>query len=267
MSATEILETRSQERDVLLASIIDVLKTDLRVVGAWLGGSLGRGTADRLSDIDIYVVVSEQYARFVYSSTREFVARVPGLILTESAPRNAPPNGAYLLSLFHGDTGPHQVDWYWVTDRVGEIPHNTRVLFNSADIPVASKKSPKITDDSYDLENEIARFWALAAISAKKIARGHSWSAIAILGYMRAAVDQISWHLEVSGSSPGHPDTRSDRPPVDSQGQLAALEEFIGEVQALSPAIVAAGLPAPGSLAAEMAPLIDLARSVISEAS
>jgi len=65
---------------------------------------------------------------------------------------------------------------------------------------------------SLDLENEIARFWALAGISAKKIARGHPWSAIAILGYLRASVNKISWLAGVSDTAPSHADARSDPP-------------------------------------------------------
>jgi len=130
MGVAEKLEARVRERDALLISVVDLLKTDRRIVAAWLGGSLGRGTADNLSDIDIYVVVAQHYARFVYGATREFVSRVPGLLLTEVAPRNAPADGAYLLTMFHGDTGPHQVDWYWITDRIEAVPANTRVLFN-----------------------------------------------------------------------------------------------------------------------------------------
>ena len=175
-----------------------MLKADKRVVAAWLGGSLGRGSADSLSDIDIYVVLSEQYGRFVFGSTKEFVSRLPGLVLTEYAPRNAPPDGAYLLTMFHGDTGPHQVDWYWHTDRVREIPANTKLLFNLADIPQAALQLPAmaVADGSFDLDNEIARFLALAAISVKKIARRHPWSAIALLSYMRSSIDQISWRLD-----------------------------------------------------------------------
>src|SRR5579862_6471097 len=196
MSVQQLLDKRVRERDGLLASIAGLLETDRRVVAAWLGGSLGRGNADKLSDIDIYVVVSEQYARFVTSSTREFVSRLDGLLVTETDPGNAPKDGAYLLSLYHGETGPHQVDWYWLTDRIETIPADSHVLLNHAEIPVESMQFPTMVE--YDFENEIARFWALAAITAKKIARGLPWSAIAMLGKLRFLMDAIAWHLGAS---------------------------------------------------------------------
>lgn len=44
---------RQAERDALLRTIEAALRADERVVAAWLVGSLGRGTADALSDLDL----------------------------------------------------------------------------------------------------------------------------------------------------------------------------------------------------------------------
>ncbi|SDU76844.1 nucleotidyltransferase domain-containing protein [Jiangella alkaliphila] len=44
--------------DVLIGRIGEVLHDEPRVLAAWLSGSRGRGTADRYSDVDVWLVVS-----------------------------------------------------------------------------------------------------------------------------------------------------------------------------------------------------------------
>lgn len=43
----------------LLARIVEVLRDDSRVLGAWLTGSRARGTEDPFSDIDMWLVVTD----------------------------------------------------------------------------------------------------------------------------------------------------------------------------------------------------------------
>jgi len=46
----------------LIARTVTVLGEDPRVLGAWLTGSRGRGTDDRYSDVDLWLVVKDQQA-------------------------------------------------------------------------------------------------------------------------------------------------------------------------------------------------------------
>jgi predicted nucleotidyltransferase len=46
MAADDLLRMRLAERQELLDRAVELLKTDGRVVAAWLHGSMGRGTAD-----------------------------------------------------------------------------------------------------------------------------------------------------------------------------------------------------------------------------
>src|SRR5258707_13108321 len=48
-----------QARSVLLEHIPSSLQNDERFVAAWLAGSFGRGEETWLSDLDLYVVVSD----------------------------------------------------------------------------------------------------------------------------------------------------------------------------------------------------------------
>jgi len=46
-------------RDELIDRLTEVLRKDKRVCAAWLGGSLGRGTADQFSDVDVVVATDD----------------------------------------------------------------------------------------------------------------------------------------------------------------------------------------------------------------
>src|SRR5215472_20059 len=113
MSPEERLNIRIQEREALLQSVIKMLEQDARVVAAWLFGSLGRGEGDGLSDLDVWVVTADEYSRFVHAGRQDFVAHLAPPLLVLEAPQNAPEHGAYLLTLYPGQAGPHQIDWYW----------------------------------------------------------------------------------------------------------------------------------------------------------
>jgi len=56
---SKALSAYQAERDALLERIHMALQSDPRVVAAWVGGSVGAGTADELSDLDIWVVIED----------------------------------------------------------------------------------------------------------------------------------------------------------------------------------------------------------------
>ena len=54
-SIRKVLTEHQAEREAWLAETIVQLEADERVDAAWLFGSLGRGDADELSDVDLFV--------------------------------------------------------------------------------------------------------------------------------------------------------------------------------------------------------------------
>src|SRR5919197_4788782 len=76
----------------------------------WLFGSRGRDTADALSDTDLWIVVADADSAAVIAERRECVARVARPVLVHEVLGNAPPHGAYVMALYPGQAGPHQVD-------------------------------------------------------------------------------------------------------------------------------------------------------------
>src|SRR5437660_583467 len=59
---SEARTTYAQAREALLAHITDTLKRDQRFVAAWLAGSYGRGEQQWSSDLDLHVVVANDYS-------------------------------------------------------------------------------------------------------------------------------------------------------------------------------------------------------------
>lgn len=165
------------ERDRLLVQAQSVLNADQRVVAAWLFGSLGRGDADELSDIDLFVVTADEYHDEIVANRPAFMAQLGEPLLILEAPQNWPPGGVYNMALYPGDDGPHQIDWYWVRRSVAAIPSETKVLFDRAGLPkqetpahFTSQPVPPRPPEEVATQ-EANMFWAMLLITAKYIAR------------------------------------------------------------------------------------------------
>ena len=57
----------------------------------------------------------------------------PVLLLESSG--NAPVGGAYLMELYPGQAGVHQVDWYWQRQADASLLRHTVILFDRGGIP------------------------------------------------------------------------------------------------------------------------------------
>ncbi len=74
MSTEQRLKELRAERDALLLEATALLEGDERVVAAWLHGSLGRGTADEWSDIDLWVVLADSSIEETCTGRRGYAA-------------------------------------------------------------------------------------------------------------------------------------------------------------------------------------------------
>ena len=112
MFVDDRLQTRSREHEALLKKIQSVLQADQRIVAAWLFGSEGRRTSDVLSDLDVWVIVKDEFIETISAERQRYAARLERPALLLESPQNAPAGGAYLMALYPGQAGVHQVDWY-----------------------------------------------------------------------------------------------------------------------------------------------------------
>ena len=163
---------------------MEVLRNDQRVCAAWLHGSSSRGEDDALSDLDLWVVVSDQSADDFVDNRRAYAARPARPVLVLEALQNAPPDGAYLLVLYAGEVGPLHVDWFWQPESHARIPDDVDALFDRVGLPLVSGAEwrrethqppgsplgPHATRVDV-LTHKITFFWAMSLIVAKHIAR------------------------------------------------------------------------------------------------
>lgn len=249
---TDLLQTRTREREDLLQRAVKALQADARVVAVWLAGSLGRGTEDALSDLDLWVVISDAYYSFVAGRTREFAGKLGDPLLILEAPQNAPPGGAYLLALYPGETGPHQIDWYWQPQSHACLPSDARVLFDRAGLP--AQQPPTEKQRAQCVTERILFFWAMLPIAAKKIARGNVLDALAMSRMVANTLSEIQEQLGEENSR-----TALETAPLSGQReQLERLRQMARQMEALAPQAVALGAQVPADVAPQVDRFLDL---------
>lgn len=169
----------ARERDRLLAHLVDRLERDPDVAAVWLEGSLGRGDADDLSDLDIGIVVKDERIAGIVADPGRFVRDLVGTSLEIASPSNAPAGGAFLLTwVAWGDAGlPFQVDWYWYAASTAMRPAAARPLMDRSTIPIPVATLPMLSDEERDaaIADAIRSVLSMIVIAAKRIARGNPW--------------------------------------------------------------------------------------------
>lgn len=260
------LETRRRERDTLLARLLSLLEDDARVAAAWLTGSLGRGTEDALSDLDVWVVLTEAEHRAVLDDLPAFVERFSPLLAVLHAPQNAPPQGGYLLTMYSAPTGPQQVDWYFLPQSSAVVPTKVRLLFDRVGLPpeaAGAKTEPPTNRDAADLTNRVAFFWVMLLITAKYIVRGEEWRVLALLTYPARALAEVEALLKPALPMPDYRFVPAGSPPHTPAESLALLQTWCANMASLHSHLRAAGADISLSLADDAAQFLShIARSI-----
>ena len=253
------------ERDALLARLTQLLEQDDRVVAAWLFGSLGRGTADDLSDIDLIAVVADKHISPLVTRHRDYAARIDAPVLIVEAPQNAPEGGGYLMVYYDSPPGPLQVDWYWQPASTASIPADARVLFDRIglprhDGPTVFTARPGVGADTTRPMQFIGFFWAMLLITAKYAARAPHAERMDLLRYVLPGLNQARAHL----GRPDPPLTLDELPEhAAPTAKLVLLRRLAGEMADLMPAIATRGEPVPAEVVPGVHRYLDLIEGVI----
>lgn len=228
MSVSPVFPTTRAEyaaaRDALLEQITATLQADSRFLAAWLGGSFGRGEADEVSDIDLFVVVADAEARALcaypaLTSAGSVPARLALFTLfgepanLHENHNNAPVGGSFSAVLYRNP--PVIVDWTLVPQSVARRSPDTRLLFDRAKIPLrspedqgapvaepdnllliepethGSAEEAALAERAAHISEREAFFWMLAAITAKYIQRGASDAAAEMFEFINSVVIEI----------------------------------------------------------------------------
>ena len=175
------LDTYRSRRDSFLSEVVTTLSNDDRFVAAWLTGSLSRNEADSLSDIDLSLVVSEQYS--------SSLCRRLGQVSTETSPErlslfsqfglpalihennnNAPEGGTFTFVMY--SKSAIMVDWVLIPQAKAERPFLSKLLFDKGNIPVSVPSQPETLEyRKKAIAEQWAFFWMMTAITIKYIHR------------------------------------------------------------------------------------------------
>ncbi len=226
------LEARIKERSELLERTRAILESDSRVRAAWLTGSLARDDHDALSDVDLWIVVSDEFISSVVAQRRQYVAQVESPVLVLENLTNAPPSGAYLLVHYPGAVGPQHFDWFWQPESLAQYPSNGKLLFDRANLAVVDGNEwqdqmhqegdrPPIdeTDISSILAHKNTFFWAMSLIVAKYIARRNAETVDRMMRVVARTLDETSRLLDV-------PAVEIDRILSTEMGSLTPTEQL-----------------------------------------
>lgn len=193
---TDALREHREDRAVLLASLTDSLQADPRVSAAWLHGSFGRGEADDLSDLDLWVAVSGLPVAEAAAMFSGHAALADSLIGAKQSFDIAPPGGGFLASQHEGRRGSLEIDWSWQPQSALSLPAQAKVLLRpSGQNPLAAVPSlPGVKLDrgigESPVEGGLWFTWLMIGVAAKRLARDPR-SDMALMLYPRPALEDV----------------------------------------------------------------------------
>ncbi len=270
MLADDLLQVRRREHEALLQLAQTVLQADQRVVAAWLFGSVGRRTADVFSDLDVWVIVKDEYIETMSAERQSYAAQLDLPVLLLESPGNAPAGGAYLMALYPGRAGMHQVDWYWQPQSDASLPRHAVLLFDRASIPQDSRqeqldppRTPTPLTQHERAQQATQRstfFWAMVNIAVKSVLRHQAWMAVSHLEGLRGLVDGMKRLVGLSTVQEGQEEWRTALPPpVHHVEQMAMLRAIAQEMEQLTSAIELIGGQVPSRAIPNVFDFFDLA--------
>lgn len=252
------------ERDRMLAATVDVLSGDERFVAAWLSGSFGRGDDDALSDVDLTVVVAEPFAdRLCHRPHQVGAGTTPERLAVfssvgEPAIVHENHNNALVGRSFTACVYANGVmfDWVFAPAATAVRPAESKLLFDSAGIPVQQPTSaPSDSERLQRLSEQVAFFWMMVVPTTKVLLRGELVNFHQLLDMLYRTADEVERLL--AGRPPRY--VRWGRAPFVATAieQRDAIVEICRRVEALSPSIIGVGAMVPEGRVEAVQPWIE----------
>jgi len=221
-------------RDAWLDATRRQLHGDERVAAVWLVGSLGQGSGDEWSDVDLVVVARDAHLPVLVEECRSEFSRFGEVLVAIDAP-NGPAGGAYVGVAYAVDDLPLWVDWYIWPLSTARRPSDARVLIERADLPPPATKphgaliqqsraaDPQAVHDRF--ADPVDFTVAMVPIAAKYIARGQPQEARELLRLLdRDAPDALGVREQLSALRRILQRAEEERPSTAVQAAAAVLD-------------------------------------------
>ncbi len=175
------LDSYRDHRDKFLSEVVGILSKDERFVAGWLTGSLSRNDADSVSDIDLSLVVSDEYSASLCSKLESVSAHAsperfslmsqfgtPALIHENN--NNAPDGGTMTFVLYANSAV--MVDWVLIPQSKAKRSYDSKLLFDKVGISIFSAALPEgLEQRKKFVAEQWAFFWMMTAVTIKYIIR------------------------------------------------------------------------------------------------
>lgn len=241
-------------RDMLLQRIVTYLQSDTRFLAAWLAGSFGRGTQDDLSDLDLRVVVAQEYAADLCSCSPEATTPCTSparlalytqfgqpLVLREE--RSWVPDSCFNQVIYRETAAT--VDWVLIPQASARIPsEECLLLFDKVGLPL---EPPPVTESLEERIQQATRdigfFWLMTAVGIKYMLRGDS---VALYGFLGATHYTLEELKRIAAAEPQRYQHGSIKTlAVTRQQQVALIRQLCHDMLVLTPKLVEMGVSAP----------------------
>ena len=225
------LREHREERAALQSSLLVSFQADPRIRAAWLWGSFGRGDADDLSDLDLWLLVTDEAASHMGPSLGQYTQNTGSLISSGEKPSLAPPGGGYFGSLHEGRHGLLHMDCYWQPQSAQvPVPQNAILLDRLAEAPSLPFVSPHPATQESTVSDPIGHGLGFAclmfSIAAKQLARDPK-SDMALLLYPKPGLEN-ALRLLGEGQLITPLDWSVPEKPMEKLARLRALVEQTG---------------------------------------
>lgn len=236
-------------RDALLQHILAALSTDKRFVAAWLTGSLALGEGDDLSDLDLSVAVSDDYADRLCSCSPVAITQNTSperlalyeqfgqpLILRED--RSWLGEGSCFNHVSYRETA-EVVDWVFLPQSKAQRPAQSRVLFDKVGIPVAPPPAVESLEERRAFASrDVGFFWLMTTVTLKYLLRHDTVAFYGFTGALYWAIQEVKKRI----AGEGWQYQRANYPLAGTlQEQIALVRQFCNEMLALMPEVVKIG--------------------------
>jgi len=237
-----------EARETLLTQITSALENDPRFVAAWLAGSFGRGEQTWLSDLDLHVVIDEDYSENLCATPWPWGARATPerlalfqqfgtLAILYEVHANNQLGGTFTHVVYQESA--QNVDWMLIPQNKAYQEYPSLVLFDKVGIPEPLKKEPLSREQSAEAASTaVGFFWMIASSNTKNLIAGDLTQFHQLLTWLKRSIHEVKAALQFKEAPYLHIDQELYFTQVDC---IAALRQLCDEMEELMPEVIALG--------------------------
>ena len=168
-----------QAREALLIHITETLKRDKRFVAAWLAGSYGRGEQKWFSDLDLHIVVANDYSELLCAQPWSMDAKTtqerlvlfkqfgePAIIYDAHA--NNTTGGTFTYVLYRESA--INVDWMLIPQSIAHHEYPSLMLFDHVNLPAPSQVASLSLEERIEQASlHVGFFWMITARNVQNL--------------------------------------------------------------------------------------------------